>query len=84
MARIVSTDIWACQDCLFAAVNGSYEGLDAARTADVKDAIAAYDGTLAPDFDSETGDGIDEFSRSACDVCQSHLAGSRHRFCTLA
>lgn len=34
---------------------------------------------LADNTDSETGEGIHDFSHSACDGCHSHLGGSRYR-----
>lgn len=38
---------------------------------------------VVPDFDSDTGEGVEEFSWAPCDCCQTRLGGSRHRFATL-
>jgi hypothetical protein len=38
---------------------------------------------LVPDYDSETGDGIEEFAHKTCACCGSRLAGGYHRFAVL-
>jgi hypothetical protein len=38
---------------------------------------------LVPDFDSETGEGLMEFSGAPCKACGTHLAGYRARFAIL-
>lgn len=38
---------------------------------------------LVPDFDDETGKGIEEFSTSPCGCCETKLYGSRHEFVVL-
>ena len=76
------SDLWLCQDCLFAAVNGDMPE-DPATAEKVSKGLAALGPHLVPDFDSETGSGINEFSWRTCDCCNSPLGGSRHRFAVL-
>ncbi len=88
--QVVQDNLWLCEDCLFAAVNDDYSGLDyyynpedaEKRMQEIKAGLAELP-YLAPNFDSETGDGIDEFSSRRCDCCGSNLAGGRHRFAQL-
>lgn len=93
MAKVVHDDLWFCDDCLFANVNGDFSGLDYhyGNGADARQAkiVAGMDylsraGHIVPDFDSETNEGIHEFSRVRCDCCRTPLAGLRHRFAILS
>jgi len=87
---IVQDNLWLCDDCLFAAVNDDYSGLDMhyspeeaeTRMQEIQAGLKEL-GWLTPDFDSETGEGIDDFSSRRCDCCGSNLAGERHRFTVL-
>ena len=80
-----------CFDCLFAAVNDDYTVLDynysseeaAVRMEVIQAGLRKWGPHLVPDFDSETGDGIEEFSSAPCDCCGSRLAGERYRFVVL-
>ena len=82
--RVVQGDLWFCVDCLFVAVNGDDSGIESEeRLAEVEEGLAALGPHLVPDFDSETDDGILEFSRCGCDCCGSPLAGTMHRFAVL-
>jgi len=75
--------LFLCDDCTMAECNGDFSGMAAPRAAEVKAAFNLLDlegGHLTPHFDSETGEGIDEFSRQPCGVCGCGLAGGRHRF----
>ena len=89
--RVIQDDLWLCSDCLFVAVNGDYSGLDyyytpedaVSRRAAVDAGLSKLGQHLVSDFDSETGDGINEFSSTPCTCCGSGLAGSRHRFAIL-
>jgi hypothetical protein len=38
------------------------------------------DNFLTPNYDTETGEGFTEFSKSWCGVCNSRLAGNRFRY----
>lgn len=89
--KVVRDDLWLCSDCLMVAVNGDATGLDyhysaeeaAKRLAAIEAGLDALGPHLVPAFDSETGKGIEEFSRRECDCCGEHLAGERHEFATL-
>ncbi len=89
--RVVRDDLWLCHDCLFAAVNGDFTGLDAHYQKDESERrmvaiVAGLDRLgphLVPDFDSEKGEGVEDFSRRVCDCCGTRLAGTRHRFAVL-
>jgi hypothetical protein len=89
--RIKHDNLLLCADCLQAAVNDDYTGLDYAlaghdadaRAETIREGLRALGAGLVPDFDSETNDGIDEFSRTPCACCKTRLAGKRHRFATL-
>lgn len=89
--RIVRDDLWLCQDCLFAAVNGDVTGLDAhyskddadRRLKEIEAGLEKLGPCLVPDFDSESGKGVEDFSRRQCDCCGTSLAGDRHRFAVL-
>lgn len=91
--RIVRDDIWLCSDCTIIAINGDVSGLDYqyGRDTDKRDArleeidrgLDRLGPHLVPDFDSETGEGHEEFSARGCDCCRSHLAGELHRFAIL-
>lgn len=90
MTEIVQDNLQLCDDCLFAAVNDDYSGLDYSyKPEDAEQRKLAIQeglnelGWLVPNYDSETGDGIKEFSSHACDCCGTHLAGQRHRFAVL-
>lgn len=92
MAMMVDQDdLWLCDDCLFYAVNDDLSGIDYSysgkeadkRAKEVKKGVHSLGRNLVPDFDSETGEGIEEFSSHHCDACGTHLAGGRHRFATL-
>lgn len=82
--QIVRDDLWLCDDCLMLAVNGDASGCESEeRAAACTLALEAFGFGLVPAFDSETGKGIEEFSRRACDCCGCRLHGSRHEFAVL-
>ena len=89
--KVTQDNIWLCQDCLVAAVNDDYTGLDYSyspkvddqKAKEIREGLDKLGSHLVPDFDSDTEDGIDEFSRKTCDCCGTWLAGSRHRFAIL-
>jgi hypothetical protein len=77
-------EVWLCVDCLFRSVNGDLpEDSTDERDAEIDSGLAKLGRHLAPDFDSETSEGILEFSRCGCDACGSGLAGTFHRFSVL-
>lgn len=73
---------WLCCDCTLAGVNGDYSGMDPGTAARVFAAVSAYPGRLAPNWDSDSGAGVREFSKAPCDCCATPLAGHRFRFST--
>jgi len=83
--RIVQDSLWFCTDCTAVECNG-VEGLDITPE-QLKDTLAGLKELgmhLAPNFDSETGEGIEDWSTDPCDACHSELAGYRARFALLA
>lgn len=82
--KVIADDLWLCTDCLMCAVNGDTSGIESAkREKEVIKAVEEMGPHLVPDFDSETGEGMEEFSWRECDCCGSSLGGSRHRFSIL-
>jgi hypothetical protein len=88
--RVIRDDLWLCVDCMIAAVNGDYSGLDYAygddaekRAGDINDGLEALGIGLVPNFDCDTDEGHREFSRCGCDCCGSGLAGEMYRFAVL-
>lgn len=85
MAMMMMSEHWLCDDCLMVACNGDTSGIKSEeRTREVEDGVASLGPHLSANFDADSGDGIEEFDRSPCDACGTHLAGSRHRFAILA
>lgn len=80
--RIIVDDLWLCPDCTIAACNDDYTGMDDATEKSVREGLAKLGPNLVPDNDSETGEGIEEFTWARCDCCNGK-AGSRHRFAIL-
>lgn len=86
--KVIHDDLWLCVDCLFAAVNGDYTGLDyhydpeeaEKRMLMIQEGLERLGPHLVPDFSE---DGVETFSRRSCDCCGTSLAGSRHRFAVL-
>jgi hypothetical protein len=82
--RVIWDDLQLCECCMFAAVNGDTCQCDHDyHSTEVTAGLERLGPHLVPDFDSETQDGCNEFSRSPCDCCKSKLHGSRHRFAVL-
>jgi hypothetical protein len=89
--KILQDDLWLCDDCVMYAVNGDLTGIDYSYSGDEADerakevvrGVNSLGKNLVPDFDSETGEGIEEFSRRSCDACRLRLHGERHRFAIL-
>lgn len=80
------SDVWFCDDCTIAEVNGDYSGMTDERAAEVAKALDELPGRVpgmshvSSNWDSETGEGIQEFSWRPCFCCDSPLGGGRHRF----
>jgi hypothetical protein len=81
--RVVRDDLDFCDDCLMGACNGDFTGMDDVTEAKVIAGLNALGPNVVPAFDSETGEGIDEFSHVRCDCCGSKLYGQRHKFAIL-
>lgn len=82
--KVIRDGLWLCQDCLFCAVNDDVTAIeDGARVIAVEAGVAGLGPNLVSDFDSESGDGIRDFSSVPCDSCSTRLAGDRHRFAIL-
>lgn len=53
------------------------------RMAEINAGFAKLGPNLVPNFDSEAGTGISEFSSTPCGCCSTRLAGGRHEFAIL-
>lgn len=80
----MSGKYWVCRDCLVAHVNGVEIALNESAIWDSAwdcgrylESVAGLN--LAYDIDPETENGINTFSRSACELCGSRQAGERFR-----
>jgi hypothetical protein len=93
MRTVTQDDLWFCDDCYIIAETGDASSFDyylspskaADRVKEIERELSLYekDGHLVSDNDSETGEGIEEFSRRVCDCCGTGLAGGRHRMVLL-
>jgi hypothetical protein len=80
--KVIEDNLWLCSDCTQVACNGPH-GVQLENEKDTLDGLANLGPHLVPDFDSETGDGIEEFSRRICESCNTTLAGYKARFAQL-
>ena len=80
--KVIQDNLWLCSDCTQVACNGPH-GVQLENEKATLDGIAKLGAHLVPDFDSETGDGIEEFSRRACRSCGTTLVGYKARFALL-
>ncbi len=82
-----SHDITVCVDCYFAHHYGAVKDEQGQWFAGESDTpcdreplnLCSMDDELADNTDSETGEGIQDFSWSSCDGCGSTLGGARYR-----
>ena len=82
--KIIRDDIWVCDDCLFAIENGHTFSIESEeRVAEVWKGVRRLGRHLSANWDSETDEGIRDFSWSSCDCCGSRLGGERHRYAVL-
>lgn len=82
--KVAQDNLWLCVDCTLYACNGDLSGIqEEAQEQAVMQGVDALGMHLVPDFDSETGEGHEEFSNCGCDGCGSGLAGEMHRFAIL-
>lgn len=75
------TDIWACHDC-YSVYHEGLSAYDPPEYWDIDTFTDFFDRNLFENVtDNSDGDeGVITFSKSSCDICRSHLAGSRYRF----
>lgn len=85
-AREINRAVWVCTDCYFAHHYGAREHDGRWYAGEFDEPCEAGEPLrnlvseeLSDWTDSETGDGIDEFSSRWCDGCDSHYAGARYR-----
>lgn len=72
-----------CVDCMVAAVNGDMTGVESDEHVErIRAGLARLGAHLVPDFDAETGRGIDDSARP-CDCCGDRSWGERYAFATL-
>lgn len=81
--KVERDGLWFCETCLFVAIYGGVDSATPEQLAASEKGLAEFGPNVVPDFDSETGDGIREFSWAGCDCCESELGGSLHRFAVL-
>lgn len=82
--RVVRDGIQLCTDCMILAVNGDESGLTAERAAQCYAGLEALGPHLVEAFDSESGEGEEEFSNMPCEACGTGLSGARYEFAVLA
>jgi hypothetical protein len=82
--RIERDNLYLCTDCTLVACNGSHGAdIEPEQLERTETGLANLGAHLVPDFDSETGDGLETFSRVPCDACGTRLCGYRARFASL-
>ena len=89
--RVLCDSVEVCCDCLPIIVNGDPSSLDyyyeepeaSDRLKEIEKGMhnlqEEHQGELVPNYDAETNEGIDTFSRNRCECCGSKLAGKRFR-----
>jgi hypothetical protein len=80
--RVKQHGLYLCSDCTMYACNGA-DGAVFENTDATVSGVDALGQNLVPDFNSETGAGILEFSSLPCDGCHTGLVGYRARFAIL-
>jgi hypothetical protein len=80
--QIDRDNLWLCSDCMQVACNGIH-GVELSNPTATVIGLNRLGTHLVPNFDSETHEGLREFSSVPCDACGTHLAGYRARFATL-
>lgn len=81
--RVVQDGLWLYKDCTYVACNGSH-GMDlpAHERARLEMAVNRIP-HLVPSFNSETGEGLLEFSGIRCETCGTTAASYRAEFVQL-
>jgi hypothetical protein len=93
MVKVIQDDLWFCGDCYIVAETGDTSSFDyyyshseaVTRVKEIERELSLYEreGRIVSDNDSETGEGIEEFSHRVCDCCGTGLAGGRRRMALL-
>jgi hypothetical protein len=82
--RVIQDNLYLCSDCTMVVCNGfSGAVMEPEQLQATESGLARLGPDLVPDFDSETEDGINCFSRMPCKSCGTDLAGYRARFAIL-
>ena len=84
--KVERDGLYLCQDCTGISCNGIHGNeIENSERADFILARLTLPEFkyLVPSFDSETGEGLHEFSSVPCAVCKTPLAGYRAEFATL-
>jgi hypothetical protein len=82
--QVIQDELMFCSICTQVACNGP-NGIDA-QYVELRASItglAKLGPHVVPSFNSETGEGLYEFSHVACDCCDTGLAGYRAEFVVL-
>jgi hypothetical protein len=81
--RVIEDELYLCVDCTIATNNGDYSGMDAEQEKATRDGLTKLGPYVVCNFDSETGDGLEQFSNTPCAACETTLAGYRARHAQL-
>jgi hypothetical protein len=82
--KVVRDNLWLCPDCTIYAANGDTSGIDGeAREKKVVAGVNRLGPHLVPDFDSDAGEGVEEFATKRCAGCGFNGGGSWTRFAVL-
>lgn len=81
MVEMKADDLRFCYDCMYVAVNGQFLPDTPDDKIDrIKSGLESFDGHIANNHNSETKEGIWNFSNVKCDCCGTRQAGKRYRF----
>ena len=84
MTIIRFDESYVCGDCAQVICNGSREmDLSEEREQEINEGLNRAEGHWAPNWDSESGEGMLEFSWRRCDGCGTNLGGERLRMAIL-
>jgi hypothetical protein len=81
--RVLEDELYLCVDCTIAANNDDYTGMDDEQEKATRAGLAKLGPHDVCNFDSETEDGLEQFSSVPCAACGSTLAGYRARHAQL-
>jgi hypothetical protein len=80
MTIIRFDEYYVCGECAQVVCNGlGGMDLDPEREEEIIEGLGQIEGHWAPNWDSETGEGMLEFSWRQCDGCGTNLGGERLR-----